>query len=88
MENKMTILEKFIKLPEFYSFLKKYDAGSEHALAKQIPLTQENIEKIDAIGKIVPIQRRYRGPRLHGGLCQECHKQDAQRVSIYLRRVA
>jgi hypothetical protein len=83
--SKMTALEKFVKLPKYYNWLKQYDAGSEMALAKQIPLTDENCGIIDAIAKIIPIQRRYRGPRLRGGYMRECHKQDAQRVSIYVR---
>jgi len=40
---------------------------------------------IDQIAKVIPIIRRYRGPRLRGGLMRECHKQDAERVSIYGR---
>ena len=82
---KLSVLEKFVKLPKHYNWLKQYDAGSEGALAKQIPLTDENKKIIDAIAKIIPIQRRYRGPRLRGGMCRECHRQDAQRVSIYVR---
>jgi hypothetical protein len=84
-KSKMCELEAFVKYPQFYPFLKKYDAGKESALAKQIPLTADNIAIIDAIAKVVPIQRRYRGPRRGGGLMRECHKQDAERVSIYAR---
>jgi len=84
-KSKMCELEAFVKYPQFYPFLKKYDAGSEQALAKQIPLTPDNIAIIDAIAKVVPIQRRYRGPRTRGGFMRECHKQDAERVSIYAR---
>ncbi len=68
-----------------YPFLKKYDAGNEKALAKQIPLTADNIAIIDGIAKVIPITRRYRGPRIRGGFMRECHKQDAERVSIYAR---
>lgn len=86
MDNKkITILEKFVKLPEHFAWLQKYDAGDEKALAKQIPLTEENIRIIDAIAKAIPIQRRYRGPRKRGGLMRECHRRDAERVSIYTR---
>ena len=84
-KSKMCELEAFVKYPQFYPFLKKYDAGKESALAKQIPLTPDNIAIIDAIAKVVPIQRRYRGPRTRGGFMRECHKQDAERVSIYAR---
>ncbi len=85
MPDKMSALEKFVKLPQFYPFLTKYDSGDDKALAKQIPLTADNISIIDAIAKVVPITRRYRGPRLRGGFMRECHKQDAERVSIYAR---
>ena len=82
---KMCELVQFVKYPEFYPFLKKYDSGSEQSLAKQIPLTADNIAIIDQIAKVIPITRRYRGPRIRGGYMRECHKQDAERVSIYLR---
>jgi hypothetical protein len=85
MPDKMTALEKFVKLPQFYNWLKKYDAGDEMAIAKQIPLTRDNKIVIDAIAKVVPITRRYRGPRVRGGYMRECHRQDAERVSIYAR---
>ena len=84
-KSKMDELEAFVKFPQFYPFLKKYDAGSEQALAKQIPLTADNVAIIDAMAKVIPIIRRYRGPRLRGGYMRECHKQDAERVSIYAR---
>jgi len=83
--SKMDELEAFVKFPQFYPFLKKYDAGDEKALAKQIPLTPDNIAIIDGIAKVIPITRRYRGPRTRGGFMRECHKQDAERVSIYAR---
>ena len=82
---KMCELEQFVKYPQFYPFLKQYDSGSEQSLAKQIPLTADNIRIIDQIAKVIPITRRYRGPRIRGGYMRECHKQDAERVSIYLR---
>ena len=83
--SKMDELEAFVKFPQFYPFLKKYDSGDEKALAKQIPLTPDNIAIIDGIAKVIPIIRRYRGPRTRGGFMRECHKQDAERVSIYAR---
>jgi len=83
--SKMDELEAFVKFPQFYPFLKKYDSGDEKALAKQIPLTADNIAIIDGIAKVMPIIRRYRGPRVRGGYMRECHKQDAERVSIYAR---
>jgi hypothetical protein len=84
-KSKMDELEAFVKFPQFYPFLKKYDSGDEKALAKQIPLTDDNIAIIDGIAKVMPIIRRYRGPRTRGGFMKECHKQDAERVSIYAR---
>lgn len=84
-KTKMDELEAFVKFPQFYPFLKKYDSGDEKALAKQIPLTPDNIAIIDGIAKVIPIIRRYRGPRTRGGFMRECHKQDAERVSIYAR---
>jgi hypothetical protein len=84
-KSKMDELEAFVKFPQFYPFLKKYDSGDEKALAKQIPLTDDNIAIIDGIAKVMPIIRRYRGPRTRGGFMRECHKQDAERVSIYAR---
>ena len=84
-KTKMDELEAFVKFPQFYPFLKKYDSGDEKALAKQIPLTLDNIAIIDSIAKVIPIIRRYRGPRTRGGFMRECHKQDAERVSIYAR---
>ena len=84
-KTKMDELEAFVKFPQFYPFLKKYDSGDEKALAKQIPLTPDNIAIIDGIAKVIPIIRRYRGPRVRGGYMRECHKQDAERVSIYAR---
>ena len=83
--SKMDELEAFVRFPQFYPFLKKYDSGDEKALAKQIPLTADNIAIIDGIAKVMPIIRRYRGPRVRGGYMRECHKQDAERVSIYAR---
>ena len=58
--SKMDELEAFVKFPQFYPFLKKYDSGDEKALAKQIPLTADNIAIIDGIAKVMPIIRRYR----------------------------
>jgi len=84
-KHKMDELEAFVKFPQFYPFLKKYDSGDEKSLAKQIPLTPDNIAIINGIAKVIPIIRRYRGPRLRGGLMRECHKQDAERVSIDVR---
>ena len=84
-KSKMDELEAFVKFPQFYPFLKKYDSGDEKALAKQIPLTPDNIAIIDGIAKVIPIIRRYRGPRVRGGYMRDCHKQDAERVSIYAR---
>jgi len=82
---KICDLKKFVMFPEFADWFRKYNSGDEQSLAKQIPLTEENIKVIDHIAKVIPIVRRYRGPRMRGGLMRECHKQDAERVSIYAR---
>ena len=81
---KIDELKKFVMFPEFADWFRKYDSGDEQSLAKQIPLTEENINVIDRIAKVMPIVRRYRGPRSKN-IHRECHKKDAQRVSIYAR---
>lgn len=77
-------LKKFVMFPEFSDWLRKYDSGDEQSLVKQVPLTSENIGIINKLAKIVPIVRRYRGPRAKN-LHRECHKHMAEKVSIYLR---
>ena len=77
-------LKKFVMFPEFGEFFSKYDSGGEESLVKQVPLTKENIDIINRIAKTIPIIRRYRGPRSKN-IHRECHKKNAERVSIYLK---
>ena len=68
----------------------RYDAGSEQALVKQVPLTEDNITMIDRLAGMMLVTRRYRGPRHNSrNFTRDCPKKDAERVSVYLReRVA
>ena len=56
----------------------------EAAIVKQVPITEENLLRIRELSEIIPIRRRYRGPRSRG-FCRECHRSNAQRVSVYFR---
>jgi hypothetical protein len=87
---KMDELEKFCLPPDIQSWIMKYDAGSEQALVKQVPLTPDNISMIDRLAGMMLITRRYRGPRHNSrNFTRDCPKKDAERVSIYLKeRVA
>jgi len=87
---KMTELERFCLPPDIQSWILKYDAGTEQALVKQVPLTTDNISMIDRLAGMMPITRRYRGPRHNSmNMHRDCPKADAERVSVYLKeRVA
>jgi hypothetical protein len=87
---KMDELEKFFLPPDIQSWIMRYDAGSEQALVKQVPLTPDNITMIDRLAGIMLVTRRYRGPRHNSrNFTRDCPKKDAERVSVYLReRVA
>ena len=86
---KMDELERFFLPPDIQSWILRYDAGSEQALVKQVPLTPENISMIDRLAGMMLITRRYRGPRKNRNFCRDCVRADAERVSIYLKeRVA
>ena len=87
---KMDELERFCLPPDIQSWILRYDAGREQALVKQVPLTQDNISMIDRLAGLMPITRRYRGPRHNSNnMHRDCPKKDAERVSIYLKeRVA
>ena len=56
----------------------------EAAIVKQMPITEENLLRIRELAEIIPIRRRYRGPRSRG-FCRECHRSNAQRVSVYFK---
>ena len=87
---KMDELERFFLPPDIQSWILKYDAGTEQALVKQVPLTPDNISMIDRLASMMLITRRYRGPRHNSrNFTRDCPKADAERVSIYLKeRVA
>lgn len=87
---KMGELERFCLPPDIQSWILRYDAGSEQALVKQVPLTPDNISMIDRLAGMMLITRRYRGPRHNSrNFTRDCPKADAERVSIYLKeRVA
>lgn len=87
---KMDELERFILPPDIQSWIMRYDAGSEKALVKQVPLTEDNVTMIDRLAGLMAITRRYRGPRHNSNnMHRDCPKADAERVSIYLKeRVA
>ena len=53
----------------------------EAAIVKQVPITEENLLRIRELSEIIPIRRRYRGPRSRG-FCRECHRSNAERVSV------
>ena len=56
----------------------------EAAIVKQVPITEENLLRIRELSEIIPIRRRYRGPRSRG-FCRECHRSNAERVSVYFK---
>ena len=86
--------------PAGYELLRKYKSPyDETSLAKGIPLTLENRIVLAELGKVLKIKLRYRGPRAQsigrvgrGGYKrtrtmarQDCLKQDATSVAVYLR---
>ena len=56
----------------------------EAAIVKQVPITEHNLQLIQELAEIIPIRRRYRGPRSRG-FCRECHRANAERVSVYFK---
>ena len=56
----------------------------EAAIVKQVPITEHNLLLIQELSEIIPIRRRYRGPRSRG-FCRECHRANAERVSVYFK---
>jgi len=66
-------------------FVQQYAAPqSERAIVKQVPLTEENRALIAQLGRVIPIRRRYRGPR-NRTFGRECVRARAERVSVYTR---
>jgi len=89
-------LERFCLPLDVQEFLRRYRAPKkETAIAKQIPITDENMQMIDRIASMIPIIRRWRGSsRFLGELGNSpfyvrpqahCQKRGAERVSIYYR---
>lgn len=77
-------LKWFVMPTEIKQWINQYSSSTEGSLVKQVPLTEVNKNMIDRIAKIVPIVRRYRGPRAKNRH-RECHKHLAERVSVYIR---
>ena len=78
-------LVKFFLPTHLQQWIQLYRAHmGEKAIVKQVPITEENLQRIRELSEIIPIRRRYRGPRSRG-FCRECHKVNAQRVSVYFR---
>ncbi len=89
-------LELFCLPLDMQEFLRRYRAPKkETAIAKQIPITEENMQMIDRVARVIPIIRRWRGSsRFLGELGRSpfysrpqahCQKRGAERVSIYYR---
>jgi hypothetical protein len=78
-------LVKFCLPTQLQQWIQQYRAPlPERAIVKQVPITEENLQLIQELSEIIPIRRRYRGPRSRG-FCRECHRANAQRVSVYHR---
>jgi len=78
-------LVKFCLPTQLQQWIQLYKAHPcEVAIVKQVPITEENLQRIRELSEIIPIRRRYRGPRSRG-FCRECHRANAQRVSVYHR---
>ena len=89
-------LELFCLPVDMQEFIRRHRAPpKERAIAKQIPITEENIAMIDRIARMIPIIRRWRGSsRFLGEIGQSafycrprahCQKRGAERVTIYYR---
>ena len=89
-------LELFCLPADLQEFIHRYRAPpKERAIAKQIPITEENIATIKKIARVTPIIRRWRGSSRFLGEIGEspyharphayCQKRGAERVSIYYR---
>ena len=89
-------LEIFCLPLDVQEFLRRYKAPQqETAIAKQIPITEENMQMIDRVAEVIPIIRRWRGSSRYLGEIGEspyyarpqahCQKQGAERVTIYYR---
>ncbi len=81
----MDPLVRFCLPTQLQQWIQLYRAPHpEAAIVKQVPITEENLLRIRELAEIIPIRRRYRGPRSRG-FCRECHRENAERVSVYLK---
>ena len=81
----MDPLVRFCLPPQLQKWIQQYRAPHpEAAIVKQVPITEENLQLIRELAEIIPIRRRYRGPRSRG-FCRECHRANAERVSVYFK---
>lgn len=89
-------LELFCLPEDLQEFIRRHRAPQkERAIAKQIPITEDNMEMIDRIARMIPITRRWRGSsRFLGEIGKShfyarpqahCQKLGAERVTIYYR---
>tara|TARA_B100000029_G_scaffold9293_1_gene9864 strand:- start:180 stop:449 length:270 start_codon:yes stop_codon:yes gene_type:complete len=80
-------LVRFCLPEDLRDFINKYDAVGEEAVVKQVPLTDENKKLIVKLSKAFPIKRAYRGgsTETYNRPKSYCHKDKAERVSVYLR---
>jgi hypothetical protein len=78
-------LVKFCLPTQLHQWILQYKAHPrEVAIVKQVPITEENLQRIRELSEIIPIRRRYRGPRSRV-FGRECHRVNAQRVSVYFK---
>jgi hypothetical protein len=80
-------LVKFCLPTQLQQWIQLYKAHPcEVAIVKQVPITEENLQRIQELSEIIPIRRRYRGPRHNSNnMHRDCPRDDAQRVSVYHR---
>ena len=80
---------------EAYEMLVGYLTSGEASFAKGIPATQENRDLINKIAKVVPLRRRFRGPRAHRVHSGEhtwfsgrsfCRSVDATSIALYCKQ--
>jgi hypothetical protein len=93
---RLSELELFCLPADLQEFIRRYKAPQkELAIAKQIPITEENMRMIDRVARVIPIIRRWRGSSRFLGEIGEspyyarphayCQKRGAERVTIYYR---
>jgi hypothetical protein len=81
----MDPLVRFCLPIQLQQWIQQYRAPHpEAAIVKQVPITEHNLHRIQELAEIIPIRRRYRGPRSRG-FCRECHRANAERVSVYFK---